>query len=89
VADGRGVVNLLPRGKPSPLGVVPAAEFRRSRRYAIVAIAVLSGLLPMLDPLTLLLACCPCSRSASLGVQLAQIFAPGPVEPAASSHAAG
>jgi sec-independent protein translocase protein TatC len=71
------------------LGVVTAAKLRHSRRYAIVAIAVLAALLPTLDPVTLLLEMLPLLALYELSVQLARIFEPRSVERTASSHAAG
>ena len=41
------------------LGVVSVDKLRRSRRYAILAIAVLAALLPTLDPITLVLETVP------------------------------
>jgi sec-independent protein translocase protein TatC len=71
------------------LGVVTAAKLRRSRRHAIVAIAVLAALLPTLDPVTLLLEMLPLLALYELSIQLARIFEPRAVERAASSQAAG
>jgi sec-independent protein translocase protein TatC len=71
------------------LGVVTAAKLRRSRRYAIVAIAVLAALLPTLDPVTLVLEMLPLLALYELSVQLARIFEPGPVDTAAPSPVGG
>ena len=58
------------------LGVVTAEGLRRSRRYAIVAIAVLAALLPTLDPVTLVLEMVPLLALYELSIQLARFFAP-------------
>ncbi len=58
------------------LGVVSAEKLRRSRRYAIVAIAVLAALLPTLDPVTLVLEMVPLLALYELSIQLARFFAP-------------
>jgi sec-independent protein translocase protein TatC len=71
------------------LGVVTAAKLRRSRRYAIVAIAVLAALLPTLDPVTLLLEMLPLLALYELSIQLARIFEPRPRDSAAAPHAVG
>jgi sec-independent protein translocase protein TatC len=65
------------------LGVVTADKLRRSRRYAIVAIAVLAALLPTLDPVTLVLEMVPLLALYELSIQLARFFAPA--EPGADS----
>ncbi len=56
------------------LGVVSAEQLRKSRRYAIVAIAVLASLLPTIDPVTLLLEMVPLMLLYELSIQLARIF---------------
>lgn len=69
------------------LGVVTAEQLRKSRRYAIVAIAVLASLLPTIDPVTLLLEMVPLILLYELSIQLARIFgqpAADVVEPVAS-----
>jgi sec-independent protein translocase protein TatC len=71
------------------LGVVTAAKLRRSRRYAIVVIAVLAALLPTLDPVTLLLEMLPLLALYELSIQLARVFEPRPVDAAAVSGGAG
>jgi sec-independent protein translocase protein TatC len=58
------------------LGVVDVDKLRRSRRYAVVAIAVLAALLPTLDPVTLLLEMVPLLLLYELSIQLARLFAP-------------
>lgn len=58
------------------LGVVTAEGLRHSRRYAIVAIAVLAALLPTLDPITLVLEMLPLLALYELSIQLARFFAP-------------
>ena len=58
------------------LGVVTSQKLRRSRRYAIVVIAVLAALLPTLDPVTLLLEMLPLLALYELSIQLARIFEP-------------
>ena len=58
------------------LGVVSAEKLRRSRRYAIVAIAVLAALLPTLDPITLVLEMVPLLVLYEISIQLARVFAP-------------
>jgi sec-independent protein translocase protein TatC len=68
----------------SRLGLVSVEQLKRSRRYAIVAIAVLAALLPTLDPVTLILEMLPMIALYELGIQLARFFAP----PVASSSVA-
>ena len=58
------------------LGVVTAEGLRHSRRYAIVAIAVLAALLPTLDPVTLVLEMVPLLALYEISIQLARVFAP-------------
>jgi sec-independent protein translocase protein TatC len=58
------------------LGVVTVDKLRRSRRYAILAIAVVAALLPTLDPITLVLEMVPLIALYELSVQLARLFAP-------------
>jgi sec-independent protein translocase protein TatC len=65
----------------SRLGLVSVDQLKRSRRYAIVAIAVLAALLPTLDPVTLMLEMLPMIALYELGIQLARFFAP-PVDAA-------
>lgn len=62
----------------SRLGVVSIDQLRSSRRYAVVAIAVLAALLPTLDPLTLVLEMVPMLVLYEAGIQLARLFAPDP-----------
>jgi sec-independent protein translocase protein TatC len=64
------------------LGVVTVDKLRRSRRYAVLAIAVTAALLPTLDPVTLVLEMIPLMLLYELSIQLARLFAPG-------DHAAG
>jgi sec-independent protein translocase protein TatC len=61
------------------LGVVNGEKLRRSRRYAVVVIAVLAALLPTLDPVTLLLEMVPLLALYELSIQLARFFAPRPL----------
>jgi sec-independent protein translocase protein TatC len=56
------------------LGVTSAEKLRRSRRYAIVAIAVLASLLPTLDPITLLLEMIPLILLYELSIWLASVL---------------
>jgi sec-independent protein translocase protein TatC len=58
------------------LGVVTPDKLRRSRRYAILAIAVIAALLPTLDPVTLVLEMIPLMLLYELSVQLARIVTP-------------
>jgi sec-independent protein translocase protein TatC len=58
------------------LGVVTVDKLRRSRRYAILAIAVIAALLPTLDPVTLVLEMVPLMLLYELSIQLARLFAP-------------
>jgi len=58
------------------LGVVTVDKLRRSRRYAILAIAVIAALLPTLDPITLVLEMVPLMVLYEISVQLARLFAP-------------
>jgi sec-independent protein translocase protein TatC len=58
------------------LGVVSVDKLRRSRRYAILAIAVIAALLPTLDPVTLVLEMVPLVVLYELSVQLARLVAP-------------
>ena len=60
------------------LGVVSVDQLRSSRRYAVVAIAVLAALLPTLDPLTLVLEMVPMLVLYEAGIQLSRLFAPDP-----------
>src|SRR5918992_716261 len=53
------------------LGVTSPEKLRASRRYAIVAIAVLASLLPTLDPVTLLLEMVPLIALYELSIWLA------------------
>jgi sec-independent protein translocase protein TatC len=59
------------------LGVVSVDKLRRSRRYAVVAIAVIAALLPTLDPVTLVLEMVPLLALYELSLQLARVFEPG------------
>jgi sec-independent protein translocase protein TatC len=70
------------------LGIVTADKLRRSRRYAILAIAVIAALLPTLDPITLVLEMIPLMLLYELSVQLARLFAP-PEPEAERAPAAG
>ena len=58
------------------LGVLDVDKLRRTRRYAVLAIAVLAALLPTLDPVTLLLEMVPLLILYELSIQLARLFAP-------------
>jgi sec-independent protein translocase protein TatC len=58
------------------LGVVSVDQLRSSRRYAVVAIAVLAALLPTLDPVTLVLEMLPLLALYEAGIQLSRVFAP-------------
>lgn len=71
------------------LGVVTVDKLRRSRRYAILAIAVLAALLPTLDPITLVLEMVPLMLLYELSVQLARLFAPTPAADADGAPAPG
>ena len=64
----------------SRLGVVSVEKLRRSRRYAVLAIAVLAALLPTLDPVTLLFEMVPLLVLYELSIQLAR-FTPRAVTP--------
>ncbi|HEX2415560.1 MAG TPA: twin-arginine translocase subunit TatC [Thermoleophilaceae bacterium] len=59
------------------LGVVSYDKLRRSRRYAIVGIAVLAALLPTLDPVTLVLEMLPLMALYELSIQLSWLVEPG------------
>ena len=59
------------------LGVLSYDKLRRSRRYAIVGIAVLAALLPTLDPITLVLEMVPLMALYELSVQLSRLVEPG------------
>jgi sec-independent protein translocase protein TatC len=67
------------------LGVVTVDKLRRSRRYAILAIAVIAALLPTLDPITLVLEMVPLMLLYELSVQLARLFAPADARDAVPS----
>jgi sec-independent protein translocase protein TatC len=56
------------------LGVTSAEKLRRSRRYAIVVIAVVASLLPTLDPVTLLLEMIPLILLYELSIWLASVL---------------
>jgi sec-independent protein translocase protein TatC len=58
------------------LGIVTPDKLQRSRRYAILAIALIAALLPTLDPITLVLEMVPLIALYELSVQLARLFAP-------------
>jgi sec-independent protein translocase protein TatC len=58
------------------LGVVTVDKLRSTRRYAIVAIAVIAALLPTLDPVTLMLEMVPLLLLYEGSIQLARLFAP-------------
>ena len=58
------------------LGVLDVDKLRRSRRYAVLAIAVIAALLPTLDPVTLLLEMVPLVVLYELSIQVARLFAP-------------
>jgi sec-independent protein translocase protein TatC len=58
------------------LGVVTVDRLRRSRRYAVLAIAVIAALLPTLDPVTLVLEMVPLMLLYELSIQLARLFPP-------------
>lgn len=59
------------------LGVLSYDKLRRSRRYAIVGIAVLAALLPTLDPITLVLEMVPLMALYELSIQLSRLVEPG------------
>lgn len=59
------------------LGVLSYDKLRRSRRYAIVGIAVLAALLPTLDPVTLVLEMVPLMALYELSIQLSRLVEPG------------
>ena len=63
------------------LGVVSHEKLRRSRRYAILAIAVLAALLPTLDPITLVLEMLPLIALYELSIQLARLVEPVSLAP--------
>ena len=68
------------------LGVVTPEQLRRSRRYAILAIAVLAALLPTIDPVTMLLEMLPLIALYELSILVARAFgrpSEGAAEPAA------
>ena len=58
------------------LGVVSYDKLRRSRRYAILAIAVLAALLPTLDPITLVLEMVPLMALYEISIQLSRLVEP-------------
>ena len=58
------------------LGVVSYDKLRRSRRYAILGIAVLAALLPTLDPVTLVLEMVPLMALYELSIQLSRLVEP-------------
>jgi sec-independent protein translocase protein TatC len=60
------------------LGVVTVDKLRRTRRYAVLAIAVVAALLPTLDPVTLVLEMVPLLVLYEGSIQLARLFAPRP-----------
>ena len=58
------------------LGVVTVDQLRSTRRYGILAIAVIAALLPTLDPVTLVLEMVPLLILYEGSIQLARLFAP-------------
>lgn len=58
------------------IGIVTPQKLRKSRGYAIVAIAIVASLLPTLDPVTLLLEMAPLVALYELSIWLATIFTP-------------
>jgi sec-independent protein translocase protein TatC len=63
----------------SRLGIVTPEKLARSRRYAIVAIAVVAALLPTIDPVSLMLEMVPLMALYELSIWLCKAFGrPGP-----------
>ena len=56
------------------LGFVTPEQLRKSRRYAVVVIAILAALLPTIDPVTLLLEMVPLILLYEMSIQLARVF---------------
>ena len=67
------------------LGVLDVDKLRRSRRYAVVAIAILAALLPTLYPVTLVLEMVPLLLLYELSIQIARVFAVGDLRHAGSA----
>ncbi len=58
------------------LGVVTVDQLRSTRRYGVLAIAMIAALLPTLDPVTLVLEMVPLLILYEGSIQLARLFAP-------------
>jgi sec-independent protein translocase protein TatC len=58
------------------IGLVTPKKLRKSRGYAVVAIAILASLLPTLDPVTLLLEMAPLVALYELSIWLATLVTP-------------
>ena len=56
------------------MGLVTPERLRRSRRYAILAIAVLAALLPTIDPVTMILEMLPLVALYELSILVARAF---------------
>lgn len=71
-----GVLFQIPVGvlAVTRLGIVTPERLARSRRYAVLAIAVVAMLLPGTDPVTMLIAMLPLLLLYELSVQLARAF---------------
>jgi sec-independent protein translocase protein TatC len=64
----------------SRLGIVTPEKLARSRRYAIVAIAVLAALLPTIDPVSLMLEMVPLMALYELSIWMCKAFGRPPSE---------
>ena len=87
-----GVLFQVPIGvlAATRLGLVTPDRLRRSRRYAVLVIAVLAALLPTIDPVTMLLEMLPLLALYELSILVARVFgrpsgAPEPSAPLETS----
>jgi sec-independent protein translocase protein TatC len=77
-----GVLFQVPIGviAATRLGITTPEKLRRSRRYAILAMAILAALLPTIDPVTMLLEMVPLIVLYELSILLAAAFGRPPDE---------
>jgi sec-independent protein translocase protein TatC len=78
-----GVLFQIPMGilAVTRLGIVTPRQLRRSRRYAVLGIAVVAAMLPTLDPVTLILEMVPLIILYELSIVLASVMGQPSPEP--------